>query len=58
MGRSVLARSFDGGFNFEVLYEFSGDRFINVSVERVRNAAIPGLPSTDGDGLVIFGSGR
>ena len=58
MGRSVLARSVDGGLNFDVRYDFSRDRFINVSVERVRNEAVPGLPDDEGDGLLIFGSGR
>ena len=35
MGRSVLTRSTNDGFDFDLLYEFSSDKFINVSVERV-----------------------
>ena len=58
MGRTVLARSTDGGLNFDCLYTLSTDKLINVSVQPVRNASVPGLPDTDGDGLVIFGSGR
>lgn len=58
MGRTVLARSTDDGQNFDSLYTFSTDKFINVSIERVRNSSLPGLPDSDGDGLLIFGSGR
>ena len=34
MGRSILTRSNNDGLDFEFLYEFSRDKFINVSVER------------------------
>jgi uncharacterized protein DUF4185 len=48
MGRSVLARSTDGGNNFDLLYEFSRSKFINVSVESRRldqqDAAALGMP--------------
>jgi hypothetical protein len=62
MGRSVLAWSDDGGQTpFHYLYDLSilnrGGKFINVSPVIVDNAAIPGLPSTSGKSLLLWGSG-
>ena len=34
MGRSILARSDNDGYEFDFLYEFSHQKFINLSVER------------------------
>ncbi|MCW5854341.1 MAG: DUF4185 domain-containing protein, partial [Anaerolineae bacterium] len=59
MGRSVLAVSTDeghDGYTFDMLYEFSADKFINVSVEKVQ-AADHGIPE-DGEVLLVWGSGR
>jgi hypothetical protein len=60
MGRSVLTRSTNDGFDFDLLYEFSGDKFINVSVERVTLDEIDAEASGAGtrDVLCIWGSGR
>ena len=59
MGRSVLAVSTDeghDGYSFDVQYEFSRDKFINISVDRA-NARAHGI-AEDGDVLFIWGSGR
>src|SRR5436309_12095943 len=58
MGRSVLARSGDGGLNFgPPLYELSRDKFINLSLQLVSNRDIPGLPDSNGIGILMWGSG-
>ncbi len=59
MSRSLLAVSTDeghDGYSFDVQYEFSRDKFINVSVDRA-NARAHGI-AEDGDVLFIWGSGR
>ncbi len=59
MGRTVLARSTDGGLNFgDSLYTLSTDKFINVSVQIVKNGQLAGLPIPAENGLLIFGSGQ
>jgi hypothetical protein len=45
MTGSALARSTDGGYGFELVRQFSTDKFVNVSIEDA------------GDELVLFGSG-
>jgi hypothetical protein len=58
MGRSVLARSEDGGIHFgQPLYDMSRDKFINVSLQQVANADFPGLPDGEGEGILVWGSG-
>jgi hypothetical protein len=57
MGRSVLARSDDGGQSFAYVTDVSRDRFINVAPVVVSNAAVPGLPSTAGRGVLMWASG-
>jgi Domain of unknown function (DUF4185) len=57
MGRSVLAVSADNGMNFRLLYDFSINHFINVSVNKINLRDWPGFPVSIGDGLAIFGSG-
>jgi hypothetical protein len=58
MGRSVLARSEDGGLHFgPPLYDLSRDKFINVSLQVVTNSDFPGLPDREGQGILIWGSG-
>ncbi len=57
MGRSVLAVSDDDGQSFKYLYDVSRQYFINVSIVQADAAAWPGLPQTQGAGLVTFGSG-
>ncbi len=57
MGRSVLAVSDDDGHTFRYLYDLSRQYFINVSVVPLASAEWAGLPSTNGEGLVMFGSG-
>src|SRR5262249_54446457 len=60
MGRSVLTRSNDDGFTFEILYGFSSSKFINVSVERLllepEEAKLIGIGTPEV--LCIWGSGR
>ncbi len=57
MGRSVLARSDDGAQSFVHLYDVSKEKFINISPVVIDNAAIDGLPESDGQGLLAWGSG-
>lgn len=59
MGRSVVARSNnDGGKTFTRLYDFSTRFFINVSIVKVSASNWDGIPENEGEGLIIFGSGR
>jgi hypothetical protein len=61
MGRSVVARSDNEGLDFEVLYQFSRRKFVNVSIEPFLPdgddarflSADPGTPM-----LLVWGSGR
>lgn len=57
MGRSVLARSDDGGQSFAYVTDVSRDKFINVAPVVVSNAAVPGLPSNAGRGVLMWASG-
>ncbi|GEM_PF-435918 len=57
MGRTVLARSDDDGHTFQVVYTLSTSKFINVSVQVLRNNRDTRLP-IQGDALLIWGSGR
>ncbi len=57
MGRSVVAVSDDDGRTFTRLYDFSSSHFINVSIVETDVSLWPGFPDSEGDGLVIFGSG-
>jgi hypothetical protein len=58
MGRSVLARSDDGAKTFTFLYDVSTDKFLNVDPVIVDNAAIPGLPGSNGQGVLLWGTGN
>jgi hypothetical protein len=58
MTRTVLARSEDNGFSFAYICDFSTNRFINVSIVEVNAAEWAGLPDSQGDGLIFFGSGE
>jgi Domain of unknown function (DUF4185) len=60
MGRSILTRSNNDGFDFDLLYEFSRDRFINVSVERTTLDTLDAEQVGAGtrDVLCVWGSGR
>lgn len=60
MGRSVLTRSDDDGFNFHLLYEFSRSKFINVSVQTLTLEAAEArrIGIAAQDVLCIWGSGR
>ncbi len=57
MGRSVLARSDDGARTFTKLYDVSTDKFINIVPVIVDAATLPGLPGSEGQGLLAFGTG-
>ena len=61
MGRSVVACSDDGGYNYHYLYDFSRGKFINVSLDRGNlndiQAQTLNLPR-ETDVLWIWGSGR
>jgi Domain of unknown function (DUF4185) len=57
MGRSVLARSDNGAKSFTLLYDVSNDKFINIDPVIVDNAAIPGLPESSGQGVLLWGTG-
>jgi hypothetical protein len=58
MGRSVLARSRDGAQSFELLYTISTEKFINIAPVVVDTTEVPGLPKDDGQGVLLWGSGR
>ncbi len=59
MGRSLLARSNnDGGRTFRHLYDLSVNHFINVSIVKVESSEWEALPQTEGEGLIIMGSGK
>jgi hypothetical protein len=60
MGRTVLASLSDDEARspFHYVYEASRDKFINISPVIVNNADIPGLPDRQGQGLLMWGSGR
>ncbi|MCB0665229.1 MAG: DUF4185 domain-containing protein, partial [Saprospiraceae bacterium] len=53
----VLAKSTDDGLTFELVGEISQESFINVSIEQVETDVWPGLPTVEGTGIIIFGSG-
>jgi len=59
MGRSVLARSTDGGVHFgRPVFDLSTDKFINLSLQVVRPEDFPGLPDEQrGPMLLLWGSG-
>ena len=57
MGRSVLARSDDGGRVFRHLYDVSRARFINICPVVVNNRDVLGLPDPDGQGVLLWASG-
>jgi hypothetical protein len=57
MGRSVLASATAIGAT-SFVYSASTDRFINISPTVVENADIAGLPATEGQGVLLFGSGN
>lgn len=57
MDRSVLARSRDDAQSFELVYNLSNEKFINVAPVVVDNASIPGLPQAQGQGVLLWGSG-
>ena len=60
MGRSILTRSTNDGFDFDFLYEFSRDKFINVSVERLTLDEVDeeAVGAGTRDVLCVWGSGR
>ncbi len=57
MGRSILARSLDGARSFDFLYDISFGKFINISPAIVNNEDIPGLPESQGQGVLFWASG-
>jgi len=57
MGRSIVARSNSQAKTFEYLYDFSRDKFINISPVIVANASLNGLPNSSGQGILFWGSG-
>lgn len=58
MGRSIVAVSENDGQSFMYLYDFSEDKFINVSIVTIDPLSWPAVPQTSGSGMMIFGSGR
>lgn len=61
MGRNVLAHATRENAlkgEYEFLYNFSTSKFINVSVVKVLNSEWNLLPENEGEGLIIFGSGK
>ncbi len=57
-GRSLLARSEDGGYTFRKVYDFGRTHFIDIAAARV-NGPLPGMSACSSDQWVlIFGSGN
>ncbi len=57
-GRAVLARSDNDAHTFTPVYDASRSKFINLSPVVVNNADIPGLPTSQGQGVLLWGSGQ
>ncbi len=57
MAKSVVALSTDNGYTYTKLYDWSTNHFINASIVEVNLNAVPGFPSSTGQGMAIFGSG-
>lgn len=60
MSRSVLAKANRQQLNsatFKLMYNFSIDKFINMSIERVKNADWALIPQNAEESILIFGSG-
>lgn len=60
MGRSVIAKASRQELNnakFNLMYNFSTDKFINLSLERVKNSDWPLLPQNAEESILIFGTG-
>jgi hypothetical protein len=57
-GRAVLATSDDDARTFSPVYDASQSKFINLSPVVVNNADIPGLPMSQGQGVLLWGSGQ
>jgi hypothetical protein len=58
LGHAALLRSDDQGRNFRLIWDRLGDKLIYLSAVVVNNSDVPGLPSSTGQGLLIFGSGK
>ncbi|CAN5631381.1 hypothetical protein BH11ARM2_BH11ARM2_05930 [soil metagenome] len=57
MGRSVLART-DDAKSWGKIYDFSSDKFINISPQVVDASKEPGLPITKGKALLLWASSK
>jgi len=60
-GRSVVAVSYDDGYNFAYLYTLSRypeGHFMQVSIVETELSEDDGFPESEGVGLVIFGGGK
>jgi hypothetical protein len=57
VGPNILARSDDGTKTFHFVYYFPFPDFYNVSSVVVDTGVVPGLPSSTGKGLLVFGTG-
>jgi len=56
--RSVLAASADGGRTFRVVYDVSRSKFLTTQPVSVDNAEVPGLPESEGAGVLLWGMGE
>src|SRR5688572_11964485 len=56
--RSLLAASSDGGRTFRVVYDASRSKFLTTQPVSVNNADIPGLPDSEGTGVLLWGLGE
>lgn len=57
-GRSILARTRDGGQTFQLVHTLSQGVLLHVTSATVESAAVPGLPTEAGQGVLIWGSGN
>lgn len=57
MGRSVLARS-ENGIDWTKLFDLSKTKFINVAPAIIDTAKVPGLPTSKGQGVLMWAGGE
>jgi len=58
LGHAALLRSDDAGRTFRLIWDHLGDNLIYLSAAVINNAEVPDAPERQGQGLLLFGSGK
>lgn len=58
MQKSLVSVSYDNGYTYQKLYDWSVSHFINVSIVEINFSDWNGFPPESGQGMAIFGSGK